>query len=123
VNNVTSGKLMRQDVSSFSLTSWEGPFGLFVTGSNSETDPINISGVLSADGAGTLTTVEDIYDGSLHPDVSVNGTYAVQTVGQGAASFSTTPTNFGVFFASDPYVVLIGMDEGQVRFGTALKQK
>jgi hypothetical protein len=123
VNNVTSGTFLRQDMSSFSVISWQGPFGLFVTGSSSATDPTNISGILAADGAGALTTVQDIYDGSLHADVSVNGTYAVQTTGQGTASFPTTPTNFNVYFASDSYIALIGMDPGQVRFGTALKEK
>jgi hypothetical protein len=123
VNNVTSGRFLRQDMSSFSVISWQGPFGLFVTGSSSATDPTNISGILAADGAGALTTVQDIYDGSLHADVSVNGTYAVQTTGQGTASFPITPTNFNVYFASDSYIVLIGMDPAQVRFGTALKEK
>jgi hypothetical protein len=122
-NNVTSGGFIRQDTSSFSATSWQGPYGLSVTGSSIATNPTNISGVLSADGVGALTSLQDVYDSSLNADVSVNGTYAVQTTGQGTASFPTVPTNFNVYFASDSYIVLIGMDPGQVRFGTALKQK
>ncbi len=124
VNNVTSGRLLRQDTSSFSATSWQGPYGLSVTGSSSSaTDPTNISGMLSADGAGALTTVQDIYDGSLRADMSASGTYAVQPTGRGMASFPTMPTNCNVYFASGSYIFLIGMDPGQVRFGTALKQK
>jgi hypothetical protein len=124
VNNVTSGKLLLQGTSPFSAASWQGQYGLAVTGSSSATvAPTNISGVLSADGVGTLTTVQDIYDGSLHADVSINGSYAVQASGQGTASFPTTPTNFKSYFASASQIFLIGMDPGQVRFATAVKQQ
>jgi hypothetical protein len=116
VNNVTSGRLLRQNMSSFSVTSWQGPYGLFVK------DPTNISGILTADSAGALTTVQDIYDGSLHADVSATGSYTVQSAGRGTAAFPTLQTNFNVYFASDSDILLIGMDPGQVRFGTALKQ-
>ncbi len=123
VNNVTSGRLLKQGTGSFSANSWQGPYGLFVTGSSSANDPTNVSGVLSADGAGALTTVQDIYDGSLHADVSIGGTYAVQPTGGGTTSFTSAPATFNVYLASDSYIVLIGMDPGEVRFGTALKQK
>jgi hypothetical protein len=123
VNNVTSGTFLRQDTTSFSVTSWQGPYGLFVTGSSSATDPINVSGILTADGVSALSTVQDIYDGSLHPDVSAAGSYGVQSTGRGTAAFPSMQTNFNVYLASGSYIFLIGMDPGQVRFGTALKQQ
>jgi hypothetical protein len=123
VNNVTSGTFLQQDTTSFSMTSWQGPYGLFATGSSAAINPINISGTLAADGAGALTTVQDTYDGSLNASVGATGTYAVQATGQGTAAFPTLQTNFNVYFASGSDIFLIRMDAGQVLFGRALKQQ
>ena len=121
VNNVTSGRLRRQDTTVFSGASWQGPYGLYVTGGGEASDPTNISGMLAADGASALTTTQDIYDGSLHPDESLAGTYEVQATGRGTAAFPTT--DFNVYFASSSEIFLIGMNPGEARFGTALKQE
>ena len=121
LNNVTSGRLRRQDTTLFSPASWQGPYGLFVTGSSTTTDPTHISGTLAADGVSALTTVQDIYDGSVQEDVSITGTYDVQSVGRGTAVFPST--DFNVYLASDSHIFLIGTNPGQVLFGNALKQE
>jgi len=121
LNNVTSGRLRRQDTTVFSVASWQGPYGLFVTGSGAATDPTNISGMLVADGASALTTTQDIYDGLLHPDENLTGTYEMQATGRGTAAFPTS--DFNVYFASSSDIFLIGMNPGEVRFGTALRQE
>jgi len=121
LNNVTSGRLRRQDTTVFSGASWQGPYGLFVTGSGAATDPTNISGMLVADGASALATTQDIYDGLLHPDESLTGTYEVQATGRGTAAFPTS--DFNVYFASSSDIFLIGMNPGEVRFGSALRQE
>ena len=121
LNNVTSGRLRRQDATVFSVASWQGTYGLFVTGSGAGTDPTNISGMLVADGASALTTTQDIYDGLLHPDESLAGTYEVQATGRGTAAFPTS--DFNVYLASSSDIFLIGMNPGEVRFGTALMQE
>ena len=121
LNNVTSGRLRRQDATVFSVASWQGTYGLFVTGSGAGTDPTNISGMLVADGASALTTTQDIYDGLLHPDESLAGTYEVQATGRGTAAFPTS--DFNVYLASSSDIFLIGMNPGEVLFGTALMQE
>jgi hypothetical protein len=119
-NNAASGRLRRQETTVFSAASWEGQYGLFMTGSSSATEPTNISGSLNADGAGTLATIQDVYSSSLLPDQSVDGTYDVQASGRGTAAFPDGDLN--VYVVDGTEIFLIGMDAGEVLFGTAVEQ-
>ena len=121
LNNVTSGRLRRQDTTVFSVASWQGPYGLFVTGSGAATDPTQHLGDVGGGrrqrpghNAGHLRWL-------LHPDESLTGTYEVQATGRGTAAFPTS--DFNVYIASSSDIFLIGINPGEVRFGTALKQE
>ena len=120
VNNAASGRLRRQATAVFSAASWEGQHGLFMTGSSPATEPTNISGSVNADGAGTLAMVQDVYGSSLLPDQSIDGTYDVQASGRGMTAFPDTDLH--VYVVDDREIILIGMDAGEVLFGTALEQ-
>jgi hypothetical protein len=78
---------------------------------------------LVADGAGALTTNQDIYNypASLRADESFTGTYGIQASGRGAAALPAT--DYHVYLASDSHVFVIGMNPGEVRFGTALRHE
>ncbi|HKX58020.1 MAG TPA: hypothetical protein VJN00_01465 [Steroidobacteraceae bacterium] len=121
VNNVASGRLRRQETTVFSEASFEGGYGLALTGSSDGTDPVNVSGSLLADGAGTLATVQDIYAGALSPDQDVDGTFAIPATGRGTVTFPTDEMN--LYLITDTEAFLMGMDSGKILFGTALKQE
>ena len=121
VNNVASGRLQRQETTIFSDASFEGGYGLALTGSSDSTDPINISGSLQADGAGVATTVQDIYTGSMTPDQAVDGSYAIPATGRGTVTFPTD--NLNLYLLTDTEALLIGTDPEEILFGTALKQE
>jgi hypothetical protein len=84
-----------------------------------------ILGQLVADGFGNLSGTEDVNDyGTLWPDVSMSGTYAVSSNGRGVATVTTPSGSSQLRFYIGPGSVLliVGVDSTEVLSGLAGKQ-
>lgn len=121
---VTTGTVTAQAGTPFTTASVSGSFG-FGIGGVTIVGPIDLSGQLTANGAGTISGTEDVNDaGTLSQDVSLSGSYAVASNGRGTATL-TTPggtSQLRFYVVSASGVLLVGVDSTEVLLGAAGKQ-
>jgi hypothetical protein len=114
-NFVTSGAVFAQAAGPFTLSSFNGPYGLNFTLFNpSGSAEVDVSGQVFADGAGNLLGTMDINDnGTPQPNQAFTGTYASSASGRFTGSLNSTATGtLGVsyFIISPTQLVFIETD-------------
>ncbi|MCU1254126.1 MAG: hypothetical protein JWM83_425 [Candidatus Angelobacter sp.] len=120
------GEAFRQ-LGTFNNASVSGPFAFTLAGADLLTrNPFAAGGVLTSDGAGTISNgIEDFNDGGIvNTNVTFTGTYTMATNGRGTMSLTTTAGNFT--FAIYPSTGGVLVLETDVRFqttGSALQQQ
>jgi hypothetical protein len=120
------GEAFRQ-TGPFSLASVAGPFAFTIAGADViSAAPFAAGGVLTSDGAGTITSgTEDFNDaGLVSTNVGLTGSYTMAATGRGTLTLNTTAGTFtfAVYPSSGGVLVL----ETDIRFltnGTALQQQ
>ena len=121
---VLAGDAFRQ-VGPFSNASLSGPFAFTASGADVINGPFATGGVLTADGAGNVTTgAVDINDaGVLAANLALTGTYSVSANGRGTLALTDAAgtSNFAVYPSSGG-VLAIETDLQFVVAGTALQQ-
>jgi hypothetical protein len=120
------GEAFRQ-LGTFNNASVSGPFAFTLAGADLlSRNPFAAGGVLTSNGAGTITNgIEDFNDGGVvNTNVTFTGTYTMAANGRGTMSLTTTAGNFT--FAIYPSTGGVLVLETDVRFqttGTALQQQ
>jgi len=117
-NFITSGAAYTQAAGPFSLSSFQGPYGLNFTLFNpSGSAEVDVSGQVFADGAGNLLGTMDINNnGTPQQDQTFQGGYAAAASGRFTGSVTiqaSTPVSLGVsyFIISPTQLVFIETDE------------
>jgi hypothetical protein len=120
-----AGDAFRQ-TGAISNASVTGPFAFTVAGNDVTFGPFAAGGVLSSDGAGTITSgTEDRNDGgAVTTNIAVTGTYALAANGRGTASITnaTAGTLNFVLYPTTNGVQLLETDTGLVVIGAAFPQ-
>jgi len=123
-----SGVMELQDSSAFSNSALAGAFTFRVFGIDAFGEPVQIGGILTADGNGGISSgIADVNDNALvSTQLSVqNGTLALGAAnGRGTAAI-TTPngtTNLAFYVVDANHLKLIGTDAAPVLMGDAYRQ-
>ncbi|HEY7402319.1 MAG TPA: hypothetical protein VIB39_02270 [Candidatus Angelobacter sp.] len=110
----------------FSNASVSGPFAFTLAGAdNLSVAPFATGGVLTSDGAGTITSgTQDFNDGgSLTTNVGLTGSYSIAANGRGTLSIVTTAGTFTfTIYPSSGGVLVLETDIAFLTTGTALSQ-
>jgi hypothetical protein len=125
-NSVVSGSANAQIGGPFGVNSASGTFALNFTGTNLSSGlEEDLTGTLTADGAGNLTGTLDINNaGSLFQGVQItSSTYTMSTNGRGSAAIVTTPATFNLqtYQISPNTVLFLDIDQGRVLTGVMQK--
>lgn len=117
---VTNGTIVAQQGGPFTTVSISGNFGFVVVGVSA------ILGQILADGSGNLSGTEDVndYPGTLLLDVSLIGTYTVNSNGRGVAAITTSSgtSQLRFYIGSSSVLLIVGVDSFEVLLGLAGKQ-
>jgi len=120
------GEAFRQ-TGPFSNASVSGPFAFTLAGADLLNGfPFAAGGVVTADGAGNVTTgIEDFNDGgSITTAVPLTGTYAMAANGRGTMTLNTAAGTFSfVIYPSSGGVQVLETDTRFLTSGTALQQQ
>jgi len=123
---VLGGEAFRQ-TGPFSNASVSGPFAFTLAGADVLNGaPFVAGGVLSTDGAGTVTIgTEDINDGgAITQNVGLTGNYTIAASGRGTLNIATTAGNFTfVIYPSSGGIQVLETDVRFATTGTALQQQ
>jgi hypothetical protein len=125
-NSVVSGSANAQTGASFGINSVNGAFALNFTGTNLSSGlEEDLTGTLSADGAGNLTGALDINNaGSLFQNVPItSSTYTTSGNGRGSAAIVTSPATFNLqtYQVSPNTILFLDIDQGRVLTGVLQK--
>ncbi|HEV2962143.1 MAG TPA: hypothetical protein VG649_09990 [Candidatus Angelobacter sp.] len=122
---VLAGDAFRQQ-GPFSNTTLSGPAAFTVGGSNSVARPFVAGGVISADGAGNITSgVEDINNnGAVSQNLAVTGTYTIAANGRGTLTLNSSAgmSQFAIY-PSMGGQMLLEIDTAATSSGTAFAQQ
>lgn len=117
---VTNGTAVVQQGGPFTTASILGDFGFVAVGVSA------ILGQIFADGSGNLAGTEDVnaYPGTLVLDVSLSGTYTVNSNGRGVATITTSSgaSQLRFYIGSGSVLLIVGVDSFEVLLGLAGKQ-
>jgi hypothetical protein len=116
----SNGLLVQQQSTAFSLTSLKGSYAVQATGLSS-TSAQTITGQVSADGAGAISSGNlDINTAGTPVSESVSGTYAAPAV-NGRATLTLNPStdnrNFAVYIVNSTQAFVVGIDAGRLASG------
>jgi fibronectin-binding autotransporter adhesin len=119
------GEAFRQ-TGPFSNASLSGPFAFTLAGAdNLSLNPFATGGILTSNGAGTITSgSQDFNDGgTLATNVGLTGSYSMAANGRGTLTIVTTSGTFTfAIYPSSGGVLLLETDVGFLTTGTALQQ-
>lgn len=125
-NFVLAGDAFSQ-TGTFSNASFSGPFAFTAAGADViNQGPFVSGGILTSDGAGTITSgSEDFNDaGSIITSAGLTGSYTVAANGRGTMALNTSSGNFNfVIYPSSGGVLLLQTDVQFLTTGTALQQQ
>ena len=120
------GEAFRQ-TGPFSNASVSGPFAFTVAGADLLNGaPFAAGGVLTSDGAGTITAgIEDLNDaGVITTNAGFTGNYALAATGRGTLTLTTTAGTFNfVMYPSSGGVLVLEIDVRFLTSGSALQQQ
>ncbi len=110
-----SGIMRLQDPTAFSLASIKGSYGFGLSGQDSAGGRLASAGILSADGAGNITSgTEDSNDaGTVHNSVAFTGTYTAPDANgrvTGTVSYPSPTTHFSLYVVSASEAFLMTTD-------------
>jgi hypothetical protein len=116
----SNGLLVHQQSTAFSLTSIKGSYAVQTTGLSS-TSAQTITGQVSADGAGAISSGNlDIDTAGTPASESVTGTYSAPAV-TGRATLTLNPStdnrNFAVYIVNSTQAFVVGIDAGRLASG------
>jgi hypothetical protein len=120
---VLNGDAFRQS-GTFSNATLSGPFAFTIAGANIAT-PFAAGGVLTSNGAGTITTgLEDVNNGgNVSTGITLTGTYSLAANGRGTALLPTALGNVNLaFYPTTNGVQILEIDTGLIVSGTAFQQ-
>ena len=125
-NSVVSGSANGQTGGLFGVNSVNGTFALNFAGTNLSSGlEEDLTGSLTADGAGNLTGALDINNGgSLFQNVPIaSSTYTTSSNGRGSAAIVTSPATFNLqtYQVSPNTVLFLDIDQGRVLTGIMQK--
>ena len=118
----SNGSLLLQTPSSFSQAAIAGSYSFTLAGVDAGA-PMDVGGVLTADGKGNLTSVtEDVNDGGTVSSSTPTGTYtAPDAYGRGTITWGPTAT-YAYYIVSPGTIGLLETDAGGLTTGSAFAQ-
>jgi hypothetical protein len=124
-NIESDGIFTQQQTSAFSLTSIQGSYALQTTGLSAASLQ-TLSGQLTADGAGAITSgIIDINTTGTTASEAVTGTYT-SPAASGRATLTLNPSsdnrNFAIYVVNSTQVIVMGIDSGRVAAGIMLRR-
>jgi hypothetical protein len=116
----SNGSFLQQQSAAFSLTSIKGSYAVQTTGLSS-TSAQTITGQVSADGAGAISSGNlDVDTTGTAASESVSGTYAAPAA-TGRATLTLNPStdnrNFAVYIVNSTQAFVVGIDAGRLASG------
>jgi hypothetical protein len=116
----SNGSFLQQQSTAFSLTSIKGSYAVQTTGLSS-TSAQTITGQVSADGAGAISSGNlDINTAGTPASESVTGTYSAPAA-SGRATLTLNPStdnrNFAVYIVNSTQAFVVGIDAGRLASG------
>jgi hypothetical protein len=122
-----SGVLYLQDASQFATSKINGNYGLELAPPSSQTGTAAYAGVMTADGAGTISGGKlDISNGgTVNTAVSVSGSYGAPdaTTGRGTLSLTSSGTqNLAYYVVNGARALLVDLDAGKIVHGELVQQ-
>ncbi|HEV2987786.1 MAG TPA: hypothetical protein VG759_05050 [Candidatus Angelobacter sp.] len=122
---VLAGDVFRQQ-GPFSNATLSGPSAFTLGGANSVGAPLVVGGVMSADGAGNITSgAEDINNnGAVSQNLALTGTYAIAANGRGTLTLNSSAGTLQLaLYPSMGGQMLLEIDNGATSSGAAFAQQ
>ena len=120
---VLAGDAFRQS-GTFSNATLNGPFAFTISGADLTT-PFAAGGVLTSNGAGTITSgLEDVNDGgAVNTGLTLSGTYTLAANGRGTAALATGLGTLNLaFYPTTKGIQVLEIDTGLIASGAAFQQ-
>lgn len=116
------GEVTRQASGPFSAATFSGDYAFTLGGALSDGTPLASGGILTADGAGAITSgvLDENQAGNPVLGTSISGTYSVSSSGRGVATFG--PFVLAFYLAANGTIELADMSGGAVEIGSTRKQ-